>query len=244
MVVAIAASALGAENVRAIGMPSGFSSKESVEDAKTLCRNLGVRLDLLPINGIFDGYLTALQPLFKGKPFDVAEENLQARIRGMLLMAVSNKFGTLVLATGNKSELAVGYSTLYGDMCGGLEVIGDVLKTNVYELAREYNANGEIIPRSTIEKPPSAELRPNQLDTDSLPPYDVLDPILHAYIEQRLSKRQIIEQGYEPALVTRILNMVDRAEYKRRQAPPVLRVTTRAFGAGRLMPLAQRYTHP
>lgn len=239
LVAVIACRALGADSVRGVGMPGEYSSEGSVTDARALAHNLGCRFDVIPINEAYTAYLHTLAPHFAGTPFGAAEENIQARVRGMLLMALSNKTGALVLSTGNKSELAVGYSTLYGDMCGGLEVIGDVYKTGVYALARHYNATGEIIPRSTIEKPPSAELRPNQKDSDTLPPYDVLDPILHGYINMRMSRAELKAHGHDPATVDRIITMIDRSEYKRHQAPPVLRVSTRAFGAGRRVPIAR-----
>ena len=239
LVAAIAVEALGAENVLGIGMPSEYSSLGSIEDAKTLAKNLGIRFELLPIHDVFGQYQEVLQPLFAGTQFGLAEENLQSRIRGALLMALSNKFGSLVLTTGNKSEMAVGYCTLYGDMVGALAVIGDVMKTKVYALSRYANRKREVIPRATLEKAPSAELRPEQRDTDSLPPYDVLDPILEAYVERYCSAEQIAEeQGVDVSLVRQVLHLVERSEYKRQQAAPVLKVTAKSFGMGRRFPIA------
>ena len=239
LVAAIAVEALGAENVLGIGMPSEYSSLGSIEDAKKLARNLGIRFELLPIHDVFGQYQQVLKPLFAGLPFGLAEENLQSRIRGGLLMALSNKFGSLVLTTGNKSEMAVGYCTLYGDMVGALAVIGDVMKTKVYALSRYANREREVIPQATIEKAPSAELRPEQRDTDSLPPYDVLDPILEAYVERYCSAEQIAEeQSVDVSLVRQVLHLVERSEYKRQQAAPVLKVTAKSFGMGRRFPIA------
>jgi NAD+ synthase (glutamine-hydrolysing) len=239
LVAAIGVEALGAENVLGIGMPSEYSSLGSIEDAKTLAKNLGIRFELLPIHDVFGQYQKVLQPLFAGTQFGLAEENLQSRIRGALLMALSNKFGSLVLTTGNKSEMAVGYCTLYGDMVGALAVIGDVMKTKVYALSRYANREREVIPRATIEKAPSAELRPEQRDTDSLPPYDVLDPILEAYVERYCSAEQIAEdQGVDVSLVRQVLQLVEHSEYKRQQAAPVLKVTAKSFGMGRRFPIA------
>jgi NAD+ synthase (glutamine-hydrolysing) len=239
LVAAIAVEALGAENVVGIGMPTEYSSLGSIEDARKLAKNLGVRFELLPIHDVFAQFQHVLQPLFKGTPFGLAEENLQPRIRGTLLMALSNKFGALVLTTGNKSEMSTGYCTLYGDMVGALAVIGDVMKTRVYRLSRYVNREREIIPWATIEKPPSAELRPEQRDTDSLPPYEVLDPILEAYVERYCSAEQIAEdQGVDVGLVRSVLQLVERSEYKRQQAAPVLKVTKKSFGMGRRFPIA------
>jgi NAD+ synthase (glutamine-hydrolysing) len=239
LVTAIAVEALGAENVLGVGMPSEYSSLGSIEDARKLAKNLGVRFELLPIHDVFAQYQAVLEPLFAGTPFGLAEENLQSRIRGGLLMALSNKFGSLVLTTGNKSEMSVGYCTLYGDMVGALAVIGDVMKTRVYALSRYANREREVIPRATLEKPPSAELRPGQRDTDSLPPYDVLDPILEAYVERYCSAEQIAEdQGVDVSLVRQVLHLVERSEYKRQQAAPVLKVTQKSFGMGRRFPIA------
>lgn len=265
LVAAIAVDALGADNVLGVGMPSEFSSTGSVDDARALATNLGIKFHLVAIHDIFTHYQSALAPLFAGTPFGLAEENLQPRIRGTLLMALSNKFGALVLTTGNKSEMATGYCTLYGDMVGALAVIGDVFKTRVYALARYINRDREIIPESTITKPPSAELRPGQLDTDSLPPYELLDPILEAYVERYRSAEQILAEltsspgvvdaregvstrtGGEPAeqgssitldLIRRVLSLVERAEYKRQQAAPILKITQKSFGTGRRFPIA------
>jgi NAD+ synthase (glutamine-hydrolysing) len=239
LVAAIATEAFGADNVIGIGMPSEFSSSHSVEDARALAQNLGIRFELLAIREIYDQFTQVLHPLFQGTSFGLAEENIQPRIRGTLLMALSNKFGSLVLTTGNKSEMAVGYCTLYGDMVGGLAVIGDVAKTSVYALSRYVNREREIIPVATIEKPPSAELRPGQLDTDSLPPYDILDPILEAYVERYESAEQIAKtQGVDRSLVEQVLRLVERSEYKRQQAAPVLKVTRKSFGNGRRFPIA------
>ena len=235
----MAVDALGAENVVGVSMPSRFSSTHSRDDAAALASNLGIEYHAVAIEPVFQAFLAQLDPLFKGTPFGIAEENLQSRVRGTLLMSISNKFGWLVLTTGNKSELAVGYATLYGDMNGGLSVLGDVLKTEVYALARWVNREGERIPHSSIEKPPSAELREGQLDTDSLPPYDVLDPIIAAYVEEQASPEQIIERGFDEALVRRVLRMIDRAEYKRQQAATTLKVSNKAFGSGRRMPIAR-----
>jgi NAD+ synthase (glutamine-hydrolysing) len=239
LVAAIAVEALGAENVLGVGMPSEYSSLGSIEDARALAKNLGVRFELLPVHDVFGQYQQTLRPLFEGTPFGLAEENLQARIRGSLLMALANKFGSLVLTTGNKSEMSTGYCTLYGDMVGALAVIGDVMKTRVYALSRYVNRKREVIPWATIEKPPSAELRPEQRDTDSLPPYEVLDPILEAYVERYCSAEQIAdEQNVDVALVRSVLQLVERSEYKRQQAAPVLKVTKKSFGTGRRFPIA------
>jgi NAD+ synthase (glutamine-hydrolysing) len=239
LVAAIAVEALGAENVVGVGMPSEYSSLGSIEDARKLAKNLGVRFELLPVHDVFAQYQEVLKRLFAGTPFGLAEENLQSRIRGTLLMALSNKFGALVLTTGNKSEMSTGYCTLYGDMVGALAVIGDVMKTRVYALSRYANREREVIPRETIEKAPSAELRPEQRDTDSLPPYEVLDPILEAYVERYCSAEQIAEeQGVEVGLVRSVIQLVERSEYKRQQAAPVLKVTRKSFGMGRRFPIA------
>ena len=239
----IAADAVGPDNVVGVGMPGPFSSPGSVNDARALAMNLGIRFELVPITPVYEEFLKALDPLFAGAPRDVTEENLQARLRGVTLMALSNKWGAIVLTTGNKSELAVGYCTLYGDMCGGLAVISDVPKTLVYSLARVGNKRHPgAIPEAVFEKPPSAELRPDQKDTDSIPPYDVLDPILRAYVEEDLSPRRISEQLNFPLdLVKKMINLVDRNEYKRQQAAPGIKVTTKAFGIGRRFPIAQKY---
>jgi len=237
----IAVRALGKENVRVVLMPSQYSSDHSVNDAKELAENMGIEYDIINIKKVYDSYLKTLKPQFKGKPFNVTEENLQARSRGMLLMALSNKFGHIVLNTSNKSEAAVGYGTLYGDMCGGLSVIGDVYKTEVFELARYMNKDGEVIPKNTITKPPSAELRPNQKDSDSLPDYDILDEVLFQYIEKRKGPKAIIKMGFDEKLVRRILRLVNINEFKRYQTAPVLRVSSKAFGMGRRMPIVGKY---
>lgn len=237
----LAVAALGAENVWGLSLPSQFSSTGSLDDARQLAANLGIRYDVVPIHAAFAALERELAPLFAGRPADVAEENLQARLRGVILMALSNKFGRLLLTTGNKSEMAVGYCTLYGDMCGGLAVISDVPKTTVYRLARWINRDREIIPAASITKPPSAELRPNQTDQDSLPPYDVLDAILEAYVVESRPVADIIAAGFDPATVRRVVRLIDLSEYKRRQAAPGLKVTSKAFGVGRRIPIAQRY---
>jgi NAD+ synthase (glutamine-hydrolysing) len=236
----LAAEAIGPANVLAVTMPMPFSSAGSVEDSLALAGRLGVRCVTLPIGPLYDAYVAALAPHFAGREADTAEENLQARIRGNLLMAFSNKFGYLVLSTGNKSELAVGYCTLYGDMSGGLAVLSDVPKTMVYELAAHINRQGETISRAIIDKPPSAELKPGQLDADSLPPYSVLDGILREYIEELRSVDEIIGLGYAPETVRRVAALVDRNEYKRAQAALGIKVTTKAFGVGRRMPIAAK----
>jgi NAD+ synthase (glutamine-hydrolysing) len=241
LTLVLAERALGKENVRAVLMPSGFSSGHSVSDSVALAENLGVQYDNINIQELFDTYLKALKPFFEGLQFDVAEENLQARTRGVLLMALSNKFGNILLNTTNKSEAAVGYGTLYGDMCGGLAVLGDVYKTEVYELSRYINQEEEIIPENIITKAPSAELRPDQKDSDSLPDYEILDKLLYQYIEKRKGPRELIEAGFEPALVKTVLRMVNTTEYKRFQSAPILRVSPKAFGMGRRMPLVGRY---
>ena len=237
----LAAEALGPENVLGIAMPSRFSSKHSRDDAKTLAENLGIEFQLAPIEGMFNSALEELKPLLGDRAPDVTEENIQARLRGMMLMAVSNKFGRLILATGNKSESAVGYATLYGDMCGGLSVIGDLPKTIVYQMAEHINRSSEVIPRNTIDKPPSAELSPGQQDSDQLPDYEELDAIIDGYVRQRKSAEELIAAGGNEQSVRRIVRMIDLAEYKRRQAPPALKVSTKAFGFGRRMPLTARY---
>jgi NAD+ synthase (glutamine-hydrolysing) len=249
LVAAIAVEALGPENVLGIGMPSEFSSPGSIDDARALATNLGIRFELVAIQDVFQQYQRTLESLFAGTPFGLAEENLQSRIRGTLLMALSNKFGALVLTTGNKSEMSTGYCTLYGDMVGALAVIGDVFKTRVYALSRYANRHREVIPHNTIAKPPSAELRPGQRDTDSLPPYEILDPILEAYVERYCSAEQILAGlsdsartaaggPVDLALIRRVLSLVERSEYKRQQAAPVLKVTQKSFGNGRRFPIA------
>jgi NAD+ synthase (glutamine-hydrolysing) len=240
LVAALAVKAIGKDGVTAFGLPSRYSSEGSKQDAKALCNNLGIGFDILPIEGAFQAFLDTLKPQFEGYEPDITEENLQARIRGTLLMAYSNKTGSLLLATGNKSELATGYCTLYGDMCGGLAVIGDLFKTEVYELCRHINRDGELIPEAIISKPPSAELRPDQKDEDSLPPYELLDQILDHYLLRSETAEEIVAHGYDGDLVEQVIRLVGRAEYKRRQAPPVLKVSPRAFGTGRRMPIARR----
>jgi NAD+ synthase (glutamine-hydrolysing) len=239
--LAIAAGALGAENVRAVTMPSPYSSQGSIDDSRTLAGNLGVELDVVEIGDVMASYDGALSEAFEDCDADITEENIQARIRGNVLMAYSNKFGCLVLATGNKSELAVGYCTLYGDMSGGLAVISDVPKTTVYQLADFINREREVIPRTTVEKAPSAELKPGQKDQDSLPPYEVLDAILDLYVEDGLSAPDIVDRGYNEPTVRWVANAVRRSEYKRKQAAPGLKVTSKAFGIGRRFPIAARY---
>jgi NAD+ synthase (glutamine-hydrolysing) len=243
LVAAVAAGALGAENVVGVSMPSRFSSEGSKTDAAALAERLGIRYLSLPIEDAFNASLDTLEPAFRDTQFGVAEENLQARIRGNFMMSLSNKFGWLVLTTGNKSELATGYCTLYGDMAGGYAVIKDVPKLLVYELSRYVNAKAgsDIIPQSVIDKPPSAELRPDQLDSDSLPPYEVLDPILEAYVEDDRTLGEIIAMGFDEATVSRVVGLVDRNEYKRRQAPLGVKITPRAFGRDRRLPIANRY---
>lgn len=241
LTTAIAVDALGADNVWGVTMPSRFSSPGSIDDSRELASKLGVRFDVVSIDDVFSSYLTMLSPLFEGTEFGVAEENLQARVRGATLMALSNKFGPMVLTTGNKSEMAAGYATLYGDMAGGYNALKDVFKTTVYELARWRNRVGEVIPAASIDKPPSAELRPDQKDSDSLPPYDLLDAILERYVEDDMVESEIISDGFDPELVRRICAMVDRNEYKRRQAAPGVKITTKAFGRDRRLPITNRY---
>ena len=237
----IAAEALGRENVRGVLLPSQFSSQGSIEDARKLAANLGIHCDQIPIQPPFVAVREQLKSVFAGRAEDTTEENIQARLRGVIMMAMSNKFGSLLLTTGNKSELAVGYCTLYGDMCGGLAVISDVPKTMVYRISEWVNREKEIIPRDSITKPPSAELRPNQTDQDSLPPYDVLDAILEHYVVHCRSAAEIVKLGFDEATVKRIVRLIDFNEYKRRQAAPGLKVTSKAFGVGRRIPIAQRY---
>jgi len=242
LTASIATEALGKENVIGIGMPSQFSSQGSVDDARELAANLGIRFEIIPIAEIFEQYKKSLGGVFAGLPEDVTEENIQARIRGNLLMAISNKFGALVLSTGNKSELGVGYCTLYGDMAGGLAVISDVPKTMVYRIASYVNSVKPVIPKSTMTKAPSAELRPGQFDSDSLPPYEVLDQILEDYIEDQKSAGEIAEtRKFDIALVLRVIKMIERAEYKRQQAAPGIKITEKAFGVGRRYPVAARH---
>ena len=238
---AIAVEALGKENVHGVAMPTQYSSQGSIDDALALARNLGIPCPILSIQKPFENFLTLLAPEFAGLPEDATEENLQPRLRCLILMALSNKHNHLLLSTGNKSELAVGYCTLYGDMAGGLAILSDVPKTQVYALAHYINRDREIIPRSSIEKPPSAELKPDQKDQDTLPPYDLLDRILALYVEENLTARDIIAQGYDEATVRWVARKVDLNEYKRKQAAPGIKVTSRAFGMGRRMPIAQRF---
>ncbi len=241
LVQTLASQAIGAENVTAVLMPSQFSSDGSVADALKLSENLGNPYQILPIENIYKSYEETLKPVFKDLPFNIAEENLQARSRAVLLMAYSNKFGDILLNTSNKSEMSVGYTTLYGDMCGSLSVIGDVYKTDVYALCDYINKVKEIIPNEILHKAPSAELRPNQKDSDSLPEYEILDGILKLYIEGKLSAENIIAKGYEKAVVEKVLTLVNRNEYKRFQAPPILRTTSKAYGRGRIMPLVAKW---
>jgi NAD+ synthase (glutamine-hydrolysing) len=241
LVLALAAEALGSENVHCLLMPSAFSSTHSIDDAVALCKNLGCPYDVISIESLFNQFQNSLAPYFRQLPFDVTEENLQARIRGNLLMAFANKFGYILLNTTNKSEMAVGYGTLYGDMAGGLSVIGDVYKSQVYQLADYMNRHQEVIPAAVLHKAPSAELRPGQKDSDSLPPYDQLDPLLVQYIEHRKGPRELIDMGFDETLVRSVLRMVNTSEFKRHQAAPVLRVSPKAFGMGRRMPIVGKY---
>jgi NAD+ synthase (glutamine-hydrolysing) len=241
VVCCLAADALGAENVMGVTMPSPYSSKGSIEDSRELAKNLGVDFKVIPISGVFSCYLKGMEEEFRGYEPNIAEENIQARIRGNILMALSNKFGYLVLSTGNKSEVSVGYCTLYGDMSGGLSVISDVYKTFVYKLAKYINRKREMIPEAIITKVPSAELRPDQTDQDTLPPYPVLDKILYYYIDEKISPEKIIRKGFDRKTVEWVVRTVDRSEYKRRQAAPGLKITFKAFGIGRRMPIAAKY---
>ena len=239
--LAIACEALGADNVRAILMPSQYSTSHSVSDAEQLSRNLGNPYDTIAIAPVYDAFLTALHPIFKDLPFSVAEENIQSRTRGNLLMAIANKFGYILLNTSNKSELATGYGTLYGDMAGGLSILGDVYKTQVFALGRYLNRNGEVVPENILTKPPSAELRPDQKDSDSLPDYDLLDKVLYQYIERRQGHKEIIAMGMSEILVNRVVKLVNTNEYKRNQFCPIIRVSSKAFGVGRRMPIVGKY---
>jgi len=233
--------AIGPENVIGVGMPGPYSSEGSIDDARELASNLGIRFEVLPISEIVDGFKETLSGVFRGLPEDATEENIQSRVRGSLLMALSNKFGALVLSTGNKSELGVGYCTLYGDMAGGLAVINDVPKTMVYRLSRYVNSRKPVIPRASLEKPPSAELRAGQMDSDSLPPYEVLDAILEDYVEDSHSAEQISrERGFDLELVKSVIRMVERNEYKRQQAAPGIKISPKAFGYGRRFPIAAK----
>jgi NAD+ synthase (glutamine-hydrolysing) len=244
LTAAIAADALGAEAVWGVSMPSRFSSRHSIDDARAVASNLGIRFDLLPMDQVFESFLQSLAPVFGDTGFGVAEENLQARSRGAMLMGISNKHGPMVIATGNKSEMAAGYATLYGDMVGGYAVLKDVLKTMVYDLARWRNKDSEVIPQSTIDKPPSAELRPNQKDSDSLPPYELLDAILELYVEADMGVTEIAGRGFDPGVVSSVARMVDRNEYKRRQAAPGVKITVKAFGKDRRLPITNKYRAP
>lgn len=237
----LAAQALGPENLHVLLLPSQYSSAHSITDSVALADNLGVRYDILSIEQVFAEFRSTLNPVFSGLPEDITEENIQARIRGTLLMALSNKFGHILLNTSNKSETAVGYGTLYGDMSGGLSVLGDVYKTDVYRLARHINRNGELIPANILTKPPSAELKPGQKDSDSLPPYELLDQVLEAYIEKQLSPGRVAELGLDQETVNRIVRLINQNEYKRYQTPPILRISSKAFGGGRRLPLVARY---
>ncbi|HTI69893.1 MAG TPA: NAD+ synthase, partial [Candidatus Limnocylindria bacterium] len=247
LVACIATAALGPQNLRGISLPSQFSSSGSLDDARDLARNLGIEYDVVAIQPPFQAVKDQLQPVFAGRAEDTTEENIQARLRGVILMALSNKFGSLVLTTGNKSELAVGYCTLYGDMCGGLAVISDVPKTLVYRISRWINEDAlrrlghPLIPEPSLTKAPSAELRPNQTDQDSLPPYEVLDAILDAYVVEQKTPAQIVSSGFAEADVRRVVRLIDFSEYKRRQAAPGLKITTKAFGMGRRIPIAHRW---
>jgi len=239
LVAAIAAEALGRENVMTVGMPSPYSSQGSIDDSRQLAANLGIRYEMIGISGLFREFTRALEPSFEGMPPDLTEENIQSRVRGTLMMALSNRFGALVLTTGNKSEMAVGYCTLYGDMVGALAVIGDLVKTRVYAVCRWLNREREVIPKAILEKPPSAELRPDQRDSDSLPLYEVLDPILEGYVERYESPEEISKKnGFPLDLVKQVVRLVERSEYKRQQAAPVLKVTSKSFGMGRRFPIA------
>jgi NAD+ synthetase len=240
LVACIAADALGRENVLGVSMPSQYSSRGSLEDARKLAENLGIKYEVIPIQPPFESFKNQLSQIFRGLPEDITEENIQARIRGVILMAISNKFKSLVLTTGNKSELGVGYCTLYGDMCGGLAVISDIPKTMVYKVSRWINREKEVIPAACLTKPPSAELRPNQTDQDTLPPYEILDAILEAYVVDGKSPAEIVSLGFDERTVRYVIKLIENSEYKRRQAAPGIKVTSRAFGVGWRVPLAKR----
>jgi NAD+ synthase (glutamine-hydrolysing) len=244
LILAVACDALGADSVRAVMMPFRYTSTMSQEDAASQAAGLGVRYDVLPIEPMYEATVRQLANVFEGRKPDVTEENIQARCRGILLMAISNKTGRMLLSTGNKSEMAVGYATLYGDMAGGFSPIKDCSKTLVYRLARYRNSINRVIPENVIARPPSAELRPNQRDSDTLPPYEILDPILSAFIEEDLSVNEITERGFDREVVTRVLELVKRSEYKRRQAPPGIRISRRAFGRDWRYPITSQYTFP
>jgi NAD+ synthase (glutamine-hydrolysing) len=233
--------AVGSDNVVAVTMPGPYSSPGSVVDSQKLAGNLGIKFETVPISPVYEAYIKSLRPHFRGREVDITEENIQARIRGNILMALSNKFGHLVLSTGNKSELAVGYCTLYGDMSGGLSVISDVPKTMVYELAEYINRQSPIIPQEIVNKAPTAELKENQTDQDTLPPYELLDQILHYYLDEHYSMEDILGLDFDPETVSWVIRTVDRNEYKRRQGPPGLKVTSKAFGTGRRMPIAAKF---
>jgi NAD+ synthase (glutamine-hydrolysing) len=241
LVAVLAADALGADKVLGVSMPARYSSEGSLSDAEALAKNLGIRYEVLPIEPVFKSVEQQLQTIFAGTKPNEAEENVQSRLRGVTLMALSNKFGALVLTTGNKSGMAVGYCMLYGDMCGALAVIADVFKTDIYKIARRVNRDRETIPAASLTKPPSAELRPKQTDQDSLPPYEMLDQILDAYIVQNLSREEIIRSSFDAGVVNDVINKINFSEYKRRQAAPGLKVSPRAFGMGRRIPIAQRF---
>ena len=242
LTAALTCHALGAQNVHGLILPSPFSSDHGITDAKELAKNLGMSTDTLPIDKLYEQYNRSLKPFFGNSDFGITEENLQARIRGNLLMAYSNKKGYMLLNTTNKSEMAVGYGTLYGDLCGGLSVLADVYKTDVYRLAHYVNREREVIPANSIQKPPSAELRPDQKDSDSLPDYELLDQILHAYIEDQKGFADIVNMGYPDETVTLVLQLVNKSEFKRYQTPPVLRISSKAFGPGRRMPIVADYS--
>ncbi|MBK6742248.1 MAG: NAD+ synthase [Hydrogenophilales bacterium] len=244
LTLCVAVDALGADRVEAVMMPSQFTADISLVDAEALAANLGVRYDVQPIKSMYDSFITALSDEFDGLPFDLTEENIQARVRGVILMALSNKFGKLVLSTGNKSEMATGYATLYGDMAGGLAVLKDVSKTLVWRLSRYRNTLSQVIPERIITRPPSAELRHNQTDQDSLPPYEILDAIMERYVERDMAPGRIVAEGYDPDAVRRVVQLIDRAEYKRRQSPPGIRVTPRGFGRDRRYPITNKYRAP
>ena len=242
LVAALAAGALGPANVLGVAMPTRYSSAGSLTDAEALAHNLGIRYEVVPVDALFQAALDGLAPLFVGREPDVTEENLQARARGMVLMALSNKLGGLVLATGNKSEVGVGYCTLYGDMCGALAVISDVTKTRVYELCRWINRSGVVIPESILSKAPSAELRPDQTDQDSLPAYDALDRVLRGWVEEKKSVDELVADGNDPEVVQQVVNLIDASEYKRRQAAPGIKISPKAFGIGRRYPIVADYS--
>jgi NAD+ synthase (glutamine-hydrolysing) len=241
LTLAVAVDALGKDKVHAVYMPSQYSAEQSRQDAEQVAKNLGIKLSVIPINEVCEVYLAKLNPNFKGRAVDSTEENLQARVRGNYLMALSNKFNWLVLTTGNKSEMSTGYCTLYGDMAGGYAVLKDVPKTVVYHLVKWRNRSGSVIPQSVIDRPPTAELKPDQTDQDTLPPYDVLDRIMAAYVEENKSLKEIVQLGLPEATVRQVIKLIDRSEYKRRQAPPGPRITSRSFGKDWRLPITNRY---